>query len=464
MKKAEKSICITIKKLLENAKIGEEADVVGWVKTKRISKQVFFITLSDGSSLIPLQIVASSHTFSEDLIKRITVGASLAIRGKIVTSPGEKQDKELEAHTITILGDSPASYPLQPKWHTLVFLRSIQHLRMRTTTFQAIFRIRHGLCHAIHNFFHQRDFCWLHTPIITSEDAEGAGQVFSVLSTHNNKLSEEVFFGKKVSLTVSGQLAGEAGALGLGKIYTFGPTFRAENSNTKRHLAEFWMVEPEMAFYTLQENIALAEACIKYAIDFIVKNYPTEMSFLEERAQKAQQVENKIATPLRTQLQNLIEKPFTQISYTEAIHLMQTTQSAIAPTWGEDLQTIHERYLTEHFQGGVIVTDYPKEIKAFYMRQNDDGKTVAAMDILLPGIGEVIGGSQREERLPYLKKAMAKTGLAGKIDWYLETRLFGTVPHSGFGLGLERLILFVTGMENIRDVIPFPRTPGSAVG
>ena len=459
---------ITIKEW-EKVVVGDEVCVRGWVRTKRVSKRVFFVTLTDGSCLRVLQVVGSPGDFAEELLKGITVGASLMIEGRVVVSPGGQQSKELYAGCIRLLGESPASYPLQPKWHTLPFLRSIQHLRMRTMTFQAVFRLRHGLSHALHRFFNERGFCWLHTPIITSEDAEGAGKVFAVLSEHDGDLEEKTFFGKRVSLTVSGQLEGEAGEMGLNKVYTFAPTFRAENSNTKRHLAEFWMLEPEMAFYTLEETIDVAESCIRYAVESVLREYEDEIVFLEQRAMNAATREGrKVGMPLREQLKVLLERRFVRISYTEAVDVLKRVDSDAYPdmphvVWGDDLQTLHEQFLTDYFSGGVVVTDYPKGVKAFYMRLNDDGETVAAMDVLLPRVGEVAGGSQREERIDFLKAAMARMGMASK-PWYLDTRRYGSVPHSGFGLGFERLLLFVTGMDNIRDVIPFPRTPGSAMG
>lgn len=459
---------LTIKTLLTQLPINQAATIHGWVKNKRGSKNVLFVTLQDGSSFAPLQIVIDPTQFKATLCKQITVGASLRITGKVVTSPGSEQQKELSATHITILGHAPSDYPLQPKRHTLAFMRTIQHLRLRTNTFSAVFRVRHALSYAIHTFFHERGFLWIHTPIITSVDAEGAGEVFKV-TTPEKKGN---FFGKKVALTVSGQLPGEAAALSLGKIYTFGPTFRAENSNTPRHLAEFWMVEPEMAFYTLKENIALAIEMIKYCLCHVLTHCKEEMAFLEKRMRYENKQKGQATTPpLRERLAAMAAKNFTHITYTDAIALLKAVHAkapqhfpdGIVP-WGADLHTAHERYLTKHFEGGVVVTDYPKGIKAFYMRQNDDGKSVAAMDILLPGVGEIVGGSQREERLDLLKAAMTHMGLDLKeLAWYLDTRRFGTVPHSGFGLGFERLVLLITGMDNIRDVIPFPRTPDHAM-
>ena len=463
---------LSIKTLLTHTPTNSTVSIQGWVRNKRKSKNVIFITLQDGSSFTPLQIVVNPTDIKEVLLKQITIGASLAVKGKVVSSLGQKQKKELQAIEIKLLGKASKAYPLQPKHHTLAFLRSIEHLRMRTNTFSAVFRIRHALAHAIHAFLHKEGFYWLHTPIITSIDAEGAGEVFSVITKVAGKEKMDSFFGKAVSLTVSGQLAGEAGAMGLGKIYTFGPTFRAENSNTPRHLAEFWMIEPEMAFYNLAQATDLAIALITHAIQYVLIHCTEEITFLEKRTldqtKKKGQIPKK---PLRAFLQGILEKGFTHITYTEAIDLLKKVTDEKpnkftfpVKVWGGALQAEHEHYLTDHFQGGVVVTNYPKEIKAFYMRQNEDGKTVAAMDILLPSIGEIIGGSQREERLNYLEAAIDAINLDKKdMDWYLDTRRFGTVPHSGFGIGFERLVLFITGMENIRDVIPFPRTPGHAM-
>ena len=426
--------------------------------------------LQDGSSLAPLQVVVDRKKVSEATLKRLTIGCSLTVVGKVVASPGAKQAKEVIGEQLCILGDAPEAYPLQPKRHSFEFLRTIQHLRFRTRTFQAIFRVRHAISYAIHTFFHQQGFYWLHTPLITSVDAEGAGEVFRVTSPSHDKQPEKLLFGKEVFLTVSGQLAGEAAAMGLGKVYTFGPTFRAENSNTRRHLAEFWMVEPEMAFYDLSATIELAKRLLRYVVSYVLQYCREEMAFLEKRPWEKVKPQEKDMS-LSQRLQSLLEKPFTTLTYTAAVDLLAKavkqsevsfTKAAIA--WGMDLQMEHERYLTTYFNGPVVVTDYPKGLKAFYMRQNEDGKTVAAMDVLLPGIGEVIGGSQREERLDRLKEAMKRVGIAMEaMDWYLDTRRFGSVPHSGFGLGLERLLLFVTGMDNIRDIIPFPRTPGQAM-
>lgn len=460
-----------IQDILHKSTIGKDVQIAGWVRNRRISKKVVFIMLQDGSSLAPLQVVVDRNHIPEATLKRLTIGCSLTITGKVVASPGAKQAKEVIGERLEILGDAPESYPLQPKRHSFEFLRTIQHLRFRTQTFQAVFRVRHAISYAIHTFFHQRGFYWLHSPLITSVDAEGAGEVFRVTSPSHDKQKDRLLFGKEVFLTVSGQLAGEAAAMGLGKIYTFGPTFRAENSNTRRHLAEFWMVEPEMAFYDLPATIELAKSLLRYIVAHVLQHCREEMSFLEKRPWEMPSPKQGKEPLLQHKLQAVLEKPFTILTYTEAITLLTKavqqnevsfTKAAIA--WGMDLQMEHERYLTTYFDGPVVVTDYPKALKAFYMRQNEDGKTVAAMDVLLPGIGEVIGGSQREERVEPLTEAMKCIGIATEaMDWYLDTRRFGSIPHSGFGLGLERLVLFITGMDNIRDVIPFPRTPGQAM-
>ena len=464
----------TIRQLIQQCPLGTEITVLGWVKTKRTSKNVTFITLQDGSTLAPLQVVIDPTLLSESVLKKITVGASVAVHGEMVASLGKEQAKEVKVHNLEVIGVCPDNYPLQPKRHTLPFLRTIQHLRMRTNTFGAILRIRHALGYAIHTFFHERGFYWLHTPIITSADAEGAGQVFSVVSNAvNNQQSPDSFFGKAVFLTVSGQLAGETGAMGLGKVYTFGPTFRAENSNTTRHLAEFWMVEPEMAFYDLKQTTHLAETCLKEVIHYVLEHCDEDLAFLEARRlhEHKQEINNTLPlAPLRTLLRDIGHKPFIHISYTQVIErLRKASQKKLnkllhTPVWGEDLSTAHERFLTDQAQSGIVITDYPKDLKAFYMRQNEDGRTVAAFDILLPRVGEVVGGSQREERLDYLSQAMTSLKIDKQaMKWYMDTRRFGTVPHSGFGIGFERLVLLLTGMDNIRDVIPFPRTPGTAM-
>lgn len=452
--------------------------VKGWVKTKRISKKVVFITLNDGSTIHHLQVVLAPQQLSADTLQRITTGASLCVAGTIVASQGESQSIELQAEQLQVLGIAPA-YPLQPKKHSLAFLREMRHLRFRTNTLGAVFRVRHAISYAIHQFFHERGFVYLHTPIITGIDAEGAGAMFNVTTldmAHAPKDQDgrvdfkQDFFGQRTSLTVSGQLGAEAAALGLAEVYTFGPTFRAEDSNTTRHLAEFWMVEPEMAFYDLADSIALAEEFLKYLIHFALEHCRNDLDFLHQRAPVVCS-QQPVVVPLIDRLEAVLKQPFARITYTEALTLLQESrpnkQKRFAypiQVWGADLQAEHERYLVEqHFQKPVVVTDYPRAIKAFYMRQHADSQTVAAMDILFPGVGEIIGGSQREERLDRLEAAMQSMQMdRNALQWYLDTRRFGTVPHSGFGLGLERLVQFVTGMDNIRDVIPFPRTPGHA--
>jgi len=470
-----------IKELLITAPLNSQVCVKGWVRTKRISKEVIFIMLNDGSTLHHLQIVVPPHQLSESTLQEIATGASLLVRGTLVASQGGTQPIELQAETVELLGKA-VDYPLQPKKHSLEFLREIAHLRFRTNTFGAVFRVRHAISYAIHQFFHERGFVYLHTPIITAVDAEGAGDMFGVSTfdmAHVPKTPtgqvdfKKDFFGKKTSLTVSGQLEAEAAALGLAEVYTFGPTFRAENSNTTRHLAEFWMVEPEMAFYDLADNMVLAEAFLKYVIRFALENCKDDLEFLQKRELEARVSKQADDTfiPLLDRLDSILTYPFAYITYTEAIDILLVSkpnkeQKFAYPIqeWGCDLQSEHERYLVEkHFKKPIIITNYPKDIKAFYMRQQEDNRTVAAMDVLFPGIGEIIGGSQREERLDKLTEAIQRMGMnPDVVQWYLDTRLFGTVPHSGFGLGLERLVQFVTGMENIRDVIPFPRTPGHA--
>jgi asparaginyl-tRNA synthetase len=454
--------------------------VMGWVRTFRNNQ---FIALNDGSCNTHLQVVAPLGQFGEDLLKRITTSASLRVDGTLVPSSGKGQAVELVATNIEVLGDSdPERYPLQPKKHSLEFLREIAHLRFRTNTFGSVFRVRHSLAFAVHRFFHERGFLYLHTPIITASDAEGAGEMFRVttLPLDNPPRNEdgsinfkEDFFGRATNLTVSGQLEGELGATAFGEIYTFGPTFRAENSNTTRHLAEFWMIEPEMAFYDLEDNMNLAEEFIKYIIRFAMEHNAEDLEFLSQRLQdeeKALPQDKRSEMTLLEKLDFVLHNDFERITYTEAIDILLQSPAykkkkfQYEVSWGIDMQSEHERYLVEkHFRKPVIVTNYPKTIKAFYMRQNDDGKTVAAMDILAPGIGEIVGGSQREERLEKLLARMGEMHVpAEELQWYLDTRRFGTVPHAGFGLGFERMVQFVTGMGNIRDVIPFPRTPKSA--
>ncbi len=471
---------IKIKQLLLQEPHNQEVTVMGWVRSFRNNQ---FIALNDGSTNNNLQVVAELGKFNEALLKRITVSASLKVAGVVVPSPGKGQTLEVKASTIEILGDSDAEkYPLQPKKHSLEFLREIAHLRFRTNTFGAVFRVRHSLAFAIHQFFNDRGFVYLHTPVITASDAEGAGEMFRVttLPANNPPLTEdgtidykEDFFGRATNLTVSGQLEGELGATALGEIYTFGPTFRAENSNTPRHLAEFWMVEPEMAFYDLEDNMNLAEEFIKYIIRYAIAHNKEDLAFLAQRlADEEKQLpqDKRSGLGLLEKLDFVLSNSFERITYTQAIDILLQSPAykkkkfQYEVKWGIDMQSEHERYLVEkHFKKPVIVTDYPMGIKAFYMRQNDDGKTVAAMDILAPGIGEIVGGSQREERLDKLEQRMKEMQVsAEELWWYLDTRRFGTVPHAGFGLGFERMVQFITGMSNIRDAIAFPRTPGNA--
>ncbi len=463
--------------VLNSAKEGDEITVMGWVRTFRNNQ---FIALNDGSTQANLQVVVPAGVLVESDLKRITTSASIKVNGKIVASTGKGQAIELVAAHITILGDSDANnYPLQPKKHSLEFLREKAHLRFRTSTFGAVFRIRHSLAFAIHRFFHERGFFYLHAPIITASDAEGAGEMFRVTTLPLDKVPKttngdidfnEDFFGRSTHLTVSGQLEAELAATGLGEVYTFGPTFRAENSNTTRHLAEFWMIEPEMAFYDLEDNMNLAEAFIKYIIQFVLDNNKDDLQFLADRleAEEKQLPQDKRSIMgLIEKLEHVCHESFERITYTEAIEILQASNHykkkkfKYEVQWGIDLQSEHERYIVEnHFKKPVIVTNYPEAIKAFYMRMNDDGKTVAAMDILAPGIGEIVGGSQREERLDKLLDRMKKMQVPEtEMQWYLDIRRFGTVPHAGFGLGFERIVQFVTGMGNIRDVIPFARTP-----
>ena len=458
--------------------------VKGWVRTKRGNKNVSFIALNDGSTINNLQIVADPNLISEDILKLASTGACIAVNGTLVESQGAGQKFEINAKHIEILGAAdPEKYPLQPKKHSMEFLREIAHLRPRTNTFGAVFRIRHAMAFAVHNFFNEKKFFYLQTPIITGSDAEGAGEMFRVttLDAKNPPLKEdgsvnfkEDFFEKETNLTVSGQLEGELGALALSDIYTFGPTFRAENSNTTRHLAEFWMIEPEMAFYDLQDNMDLAEEFLKYLISYALENCADDLAFLEQRLldeEKNKPANEKSEMTLTEKLRFVAENDFERVTYTEAIDILRNCNpnkkkkfQYLIEGWGTDLQSEHERYLVEkHFKKPVILTNYPKDIKSFYMRMNEDGKTVGAMDILFPGIGEIVGGSQREERLDKLVSRMNEMGVpTHEMEWYLDTRRYGSAPHSGFGLGFERLIIFVTGMANIRDVIPFPRTPGNA--
>ena len=466
-----------IKELLATNEVGKEVIVMGWVRTFRNNQ---FIALNDGSTHQNIQVVAALGMLDEATLKRITTGASLKVNGELVESIGKGQTVEIRASSVEILGDcDPEKYPLQPKKHSLEFLREIAYLRFRTNTFGSVFRVRHSLAFAVHQFFNSKGFFYLHTPIITASDAEGAGETFRVttLPLNSAPVNEngeidfgEDFFGKKTNLTVSGQLEGELGALALGDIYTFGPTFRAENSNTTRHLAEFWMIEPEMAFYDLEDNMNLAEEFIKYIISYVLQNNEADLQFLDQRLaeeEKTKPQADRAEMGLLEKLRFVVDNQFERITYTEAIDILlqsshyKKKKFKYDVSWGIDMQSEHERYLVEkHFKKPVIVTNYPEGIKAFYMRMNDDGKTVAAMDILAPGIGEIVGGSQREERLDKLLSRMEKMHVpAEELNWYLDTRRFGTAPHAGFGLGFERMMQFVTGMTNIRDVIPFARTP-----
>ena len=468
-----------IKTVLVSTDMGQEVTVMGWVRTFRNNQ---FIAINDGSTNNNLQVVAELGLLDEVTLKRLTTGASVKVTGEIVASLGKGQKVEVKAKSIEILGDSDAEkYPLQPKKHSLEFLREKAHLRFRTNTFGSVFRIRHSLAFAVHKFFNDKGFIYLQTPIITSSDAEGAGEMFRVttLPFDNPPRNDDGsinfkndFFGKSTHLTVSGQLEGELGAMAFSEIYTFGPTFRAENSNTARHLAEFWMIEPEMAFNDIEDNMNLAEEFMKYLIDYAMEHNREDIEFLdqrltEEEKQKPQAERSEMS--LIDKLEFVLKNNFERITYTEAIDiLLQSTaykkkKFTYDVSWGIDLQSEHERYLVEkHFKKPVIVTGYPKQIKAFYMRQNDDGTTVAAMDILAPGIGEIVGGSQREERLDKLEERMKEMNIpVEEMSWYLDTRRFGTVPHAGFGLGFERMVQFVTGMTNIRDVIAFARTPNN---
>ena len=468
---------IKIKSLLQLEETGQQETVMGWVRTFRNNQ---FIALNDGSTNNNLQVVIELGMLDESTLKRITTGSSLKVTGQVVASQGKGQKVELKATSLEILGDSDAEkYPLQPKKHSLEFLREKAHLRFRTNTFGSVFRLRHSLAFAIHQFFNDKGFIYLHTPIITASDAEGAGEMFRVTTLpfdnpprkEDGTINyEDDFFGKSTNLTVSGQLEGELGAMAFSEIYTFGPTFRAENSNTTRHLAEFWMVEPEMAFCDIEDNMNLAESCMKYIIQYAMDNNREDIEFLDQRLaeEEKQKPQNERAElGLIEKLEFVLNDDFERITYTEAIDILLESPAykkkkfKYDVKWGIDLQSEHERYLVEkHFKKPVIVTGYPKDIKSFYMRQNDDGKTVAAMDILAPGIGEIVGGSQREERLEILEKRMQEMNIpVEEMSWYLDTRRFGSVPHAGFGLGFERLVQFVTGMGNIRDVIAFPRTP-----
>lgn len=465
MEKIQRTVIVDA---LKRKDYGAKINIKGWVRTRRGNKNVGFIALNDGSSINNIQVVADVAKFGDEYLKPITTGACISVNGILVESMGQGQSVEIQAEEIEIYGTAdPLAYPLQKKGHTLEFLREIAHLRPRTNTFGAIFRIRHNMAIAIHTYFHERGYFYFHTPLITASDCEGAGQMFQVTTKnlYNLKTNEDGkidysddFFGKQASLTVSGQLEGELAAMALGKIYTFGPTFRAENSNTPRHLAEFWMIEPEVAFYEIEDNMALAQDFIQHCVRWALEKCTDDIEFL------AKMYDNELIDRLRF----VVENDFKCLTYTEGVEILKAAVAEghkfeFPVDWGTDLQSEHERYLVEeHFKRPVILTDYPKEIKSFYMKQNDDGRTVRAMDVLFPKIGEIIGGSQREENYEKLKTRAAEMGVPDKdIWWYLDTRRFGTAPHSGFGLGFERLMLFVTGMQNIRDVIPFPRTPNN---
>ena len=446
--------------------VGSEVTLRGWVRSRRDSKGVTFIELNDGSRFMSMQLVVDAGAVPEETLKQVTTGSSISASGQLVASPAKGQAVELKVKEISLYGSAdPASYPLQKKGHSLEFLREIAHLRVRSNTFGAAFRVRNALTHAIHTFFQERDFIYVQTPIITTSDCEGAGQMFSVTSlnlrspprTAEGDVNwQQDFFGRPAFLTVSGQLEGEIFALAFSKVYTFGPTFRAENSNTPRHLAEFWMIEPEMAFYELEDNMALAEEFLKYIIRYVLEHCREDLDFFNQRIEK---------TVLST-LEHVAESKFGHITYTDAIEELQKSGKTweFPVEWGSDLQTEHERFLSEElFKRPVIVSDYPKNIKAFYMRLNDDNRTVRAMDVLVPRVGEIIGGSQREDRYDVLLQRLHESGLDEKpYWWYLDLRRYGSVPHSGFGLGLERMMMYLTGLKNIRDVIPFPRTPGNA--
>jgi len=455
-----------VKEVLSGKLLGQSLTLKGWVRTKRGNKNIAFIALNDGSTINNIQVVADLVNFDDELMRDITTGSCIYVKGKLVESMGGGQSVEIQAEKIELYGTAdPNTYPLQKKGHSMEFLREIAHLRPRTNTFGAVLRVRHAMAYAVHKYYNDRGFIYLHTPIITGSDAEGAGEMFrvSILDAKNPPLTEDGnvdfsqdFFGKETNLTVSGQLEGELGALALSEIYTFGPTFRAENSNTPRHLSEFWMIEPEMAFYEIKENMDLAEDMLKYLVKYALENCKEDLEFFNKMINK----------DLLSRLEMVLNNDFVRMSYTEAVDiLMKSGQKWEFPvSWGTDLQSEHERFLVEqHFKKPVILTDYPKDIKAFYMYQNDDNKTVRGMDVLFPGIGEIIGGSQREHRYDQMKQRINEMRIPEKdLWWYLETRKFGTAPHSGFGLGFERLLLFVTGMANIRDVIPFPRSPRNA--
>ena len=474
-----------IKELLNTTKFNVPVTVMGWIRTFRNNQ---FLAINDGSCINNIQAVIDFTNTDEALLKRLTTGASVAVTGELIESLGKGQTVEIKVTSLEILGDSDAEkFPLQPKKHSLEFLREIAHLRFRTNTFNAVFKIRHALAFAVHQFFNEKGFVYMHTPIITASDAEGAGEMFRVSTIDPDNIPrnedgsinyKEDFFGKATNLTVSGQLEGELAAMAFGDVYTFGPTFRAENSNTTRHLAEFWMIEPEMAFYDLNDNMDLAEELLKYVIRYAINHCAEELDFLKNRLleeEKAKPQAERSELDLLTKLNFCLENDFERLTYTEAIQILRNSKpnqkkqfKYLIDNWGADLQSEHERYLVEkHFKKPVILTNYPADIKSFYMRLNDADdqgrRTVRAMDILFPGIGEIIGGSQREERLEKLEQRMDEMHIPKEeMSWYLDTRRFGSAPHAGFGLGFERLVLFVTGMTNIRDVIPFPRTPKNA--
>ena len=452
--------------LLKQGQPGTTVTVKGWVRTKRGNKNVVFLAINDGSSINNIQVVLDPSKYDEELLKGISTGACVRVVGELVASQGAGQSVEIQGNEVELYGGAnPETYPLQKKGHTLEFLREIAHLRPRTNTFGAVLRIRHAMAFAIHQYFNNHGFYYLHTPLITASDCEGAGEMFNVTTLDLEELPRneegkvdytQDFFGKHCNLTVSGQLEGELGAMALGQIYTFGPTFRAENSNTPRHLAEFWMIEPEVAFFEIEDNMNLAEDFLKHLIQYALDNCMDDLQFL------AKMYDNELLDRLRF----VVDNDFVRLDYSEGIEILKNSgvKFEYPVSWGLDLQSEHERYLVEkHFKKPVILTNYPKEIKAFYMKQNDDGKTVRAMDVLFPKIGEIIGGSQREENYEKLLNRINELGIPDKdMWWYLDTRRFGSAPHSGFGLGFERLLLFVTGMANIRDVIPFPRTPNNA--
>lgn len=469
---------VKIKDIFTSPDINKNITIGGWVRAFRAKK---FIELNDGSSIKNIQCVISDSSIDEKILKKISIGSSLKIKGDLIKSIGKGQNFEIQILSIELLGESdPDKYPIQPKKHSFEFLREQAHLRIRTSTFSSVMRIRSKLAFGIHDFFNKKDFNYINTPIITSNDAEGAGEMFKVTTLSEDQIDKNEtdyskdFFGKKTSLTVSGQLEAETYALGLGNVYTFGPTFRAENSNTSRHASEFWMIEPEMAFYDLNDNMDLAESFLKNILQYILDNCSEDLNFLDERQTKEESQKPKIERSDLTLIDKIkftIDNKFVRISYTEAFEILRNSNynkkkkfKYLLNEWGCDFQSEHERFLVEkHFKSPVIIYDYPTKIKAFYMRLNDDEKTVRAMDVLFPGIGEIIGGSQREERLDVLKKRMNEMDIDEKeLWWYLDLRRYGTVPHSGFGLGFERIVMFCTGMQNIRDVIPYPRTPKNA--